>query len=111
MGRHRRLTAALAAVSVAALAACAVSAPEPSAPRVVAEYACPEYGPVTAAFLGSDEVRVVVDGRPRLLPRAVSASGARYTDGATLFWDRGREALVAVPGGARVVCTRTKLSR
>ena len=54
---------------------------------------------------------MTVDGRPRLLPRAVSASGARYTDGTTLFWDRGREALVSVAGGGQVVCTRTKLSR
>ena len=36
------------------------------------------------------------DGRDLRLPHVISGSGARYSDGKTTFWNKGRSALVEV---------------
>jgi membrane-bound inhibitor of C-type lysozyme len=49
---------------------------------------------IRAVFL-RDSVRLTFpDQRTVELPQAISASGARYTDGALTFWNKGREAIV-----------------
>lgn len=53
---------------------------------------------LTAYFL-DDAVRIVFsDGQERILPQSISASGARYTDGVTTFWNKGDEAFVEWQG-------------
>lgn len=48
-----------------------------------------------SAYFDDESVRLVFsDGEEVVLPQAVSASGARYTDGTTLFWNKGDEALL-----------------
>ncbi|MEK9645344.1 MAG: MliC family protein [Alphaproteobacteria bacterium] len=42
-------------------------------------------------FAGDTATIVFADGKRRTLSRAISASGARYTDGSMTFWDRGAE--------------------
>lgn len=45
------------------------------------------------AFFADEAVRLVFsDGQEVWLPQRVSASGARFTDGDTLFWNKGDEA-------------------
>ncbi|MBN2565345.1 MAG: MliC family protein [Candidatus Eisenbacteria bacterium] len=39
-----------------------------------------------------------IDGELRVLPRSVSASGARYSDSTVVFWNKGDEAFVDVDG-------------
>ena len=43
-------------------------------------------------------------GRTWTLPRAVSGSGARYTDGRTLIWDKGGDARLEIEGDAADSC-------
>lgn len=53
---------------------------------------------LTAVF-GDGEVRLLLpDGRDLTLPQAISASGARYTDGSILFWNKGDEARLELDG-------------
>lgn len=47
---------------------------------------------LTVHFADKSVRLVFSDGEEVVLPRAVSASGARYTDGVTLFWNKGDEA-------------------
>jgi putative lipoprotein len=47
------------------------------------------------AIFHRDSVRLTFpDHRTVVLPQAISASGARYTDGTLTFWNKGREAIV-----------------
>lgn len=51
------------------------------------------------AYFTDGAVRLVFsDGQEVVLGQAVSASGARYTDGRTLFWNKGDEALLEWQG-------------
>lgn len=45
------------------------------------------------AKFGKDNVTIMLPGRSVTLPQVVSASGARYSDGSTTFWNKGDEAL------------------
>lgn len=70
------------------------------------------------AFFTDDAVHIVFsDGREAVLEQRVSASGARYTDGETLIWNKGDEARlewlgetynVAIATAANDVWTRAK---
>jgi len=47
------------------------------------------------AVFHRDSVRLTFpDHRTVVLPQAISASGARYSDGALTFWNKGTEAIV-----------------
>jgi membrane-bound inhibitor of C-type lysozyme len=61
-------------------------------------FRCPDGQTVMAQFqLPEDQfVNVRFGGRELRLPHVISGSGARYSDGKTTFWNRGRNALVQV---------------
>jgi membrane-bound inhibitor of C-type lysozyme len=61
-------------------------------------FRCPEGQTVMAQFqLPEDQfVNVRFAGRELRLPHVISGSGARYSDGKTTFWNRGRSVLVEV---------------
>ena len=59
---------------------------------------CPDGETVMAQFqLPEDQfVNVRFAGREMLLPHVISGSGARYSDGKTTFWNKGKSALVEI---------------
>lgn len=61
-------------------------------------FRCPDGQTVMAQFqLPEDQfVNVRFAGRELRLPHVISGSGARYSDGKTTFWNRGRSVLVEV---------------
>jgi membrane-bound inhibitor of C-type lysozyme len=63
---------------------------------------CPDGQTVMARFDPRDEfVDVRFAGNEYRLPHTISGSGARYSDGTTTFWNKGRSALIQ--SGERVV--------
>ncbi len=63
----------------------------PTKPAIVARFDCDTLA-LTATF-HDDRVVIEVPEQPALtLPHAVSASGARYSNGADTFWNKGRDA-------------------
>jgi membrane-bound inhibitor of C-type lysozyme len=66
---------------------------------IEATFACPDGTTMDTVFdNAADTVTVTLPDGTVTLPRAVSASGARYSDGTTTFWNKGDEALVEVNG-------------
>ena len=61
-------------------------------------FRCPDGQTVLAQFqLPEDQfVSVRFAGRDLRLPHVLSGSGARYSDGKTTFWNRGRSVLMEV---------------
>jgi membrane-bound inhibitor of C-type lysozyme len=61
-------------------------------------FRCPDGQTVMAQFqLPEDEfVNVRFAGREMRLPHVISGSGARYSDGKTTFWNRGKSVLMQV---------------
>ena len=83
----------------AAAPAPAPDQPSPAASTINARFTCDELT-VSVAFEPS-RVVLSLPGRTITLPQAVSASGARYSDGATTFWNKGREATFEFDGRSR----------
>jgi len=60
-------------------------------------FRCPDGQVVMAQFQPQDQfVNVRFAGREMRLPHVISGSGARYSDGKTTFWNRGRSVFVEV---------------
>ena len=61
-------------------------------------FRCPDGQTVMAQFLLPEDqfVNVRFAGRELRLPHVISGSGARYSDGKTTFWNKGRNVLVEV---------------
>lgn len=60
-------------------------------------FRCPDGRIVMARFEPQDEfVNMRFEDRELRLPRVISGSGARYSDGKTTFWNKGRSVLVEV---------------
>jgi membrane-bound inhibitor of C-type lysozyme len=61
-------------------------------------FRCPDGQTVMAQFqLPEDQfVNVRFAGRELRLPHVISGSGARYSDGKTTFWNKGRSVLMEV---------------
>ena len=78
----------------------------PGPPRPTVDYACDGGKGVCVAFpRGADFVTVKAGGVEKTLPHAVSASGARYADGAFEYWSKGPEAMLdGFPGGPYSGC-------
>jgi membrane-bound inhibitor of C-type lysozyme len=98
-----------------ALAACqtkpadtAASATQPAASTV--SYACADGTVLTAVTnAGGDSVELkFADGATLTLPRAESASGARYMNAQHEFWNKGEEATYTVGRRAPTLCTIAK---
>ena len=62
-------------------------------------FQCPDGETIEANFDNPDEVVVILPGQEaQTLPIIEAASGARYSDGTTTFWNKGNEALVEMDG-------------
>ncbi|RZM82601.1 MliC family protein [Leptolyngbya iicbica] len=64
-------------------------------------FTCPTGETITAVFAAdsADAVTVTLPEQAEIiLPRVESASGAKYSDGTTTFWEKGGEAMVEVNG-------------
>jgi membrane-bound inhibitor of C-type lysozyme len=62
-------------------------------------YRCDDGRGVTASFVTApNEVLLTTDGQILRLPQGLSGSGARYTDGTVLFWIKGNDAQLEMPG-------------
>jgi membrane-bound inhibitor of C-type lysozyme len=80
------------------LASCAGGKPAP--PKTVS-FLCPNGTVLLATFdADGDRMRLRVNNRDYDLPRLISASGARYGDERTIFWNKGREAMLERQDGA-----------
>ena len=74
------------------LASCAGS--ESVSPKTVSFF-CPSGTVLRATFdTDNDRMWLRVNDRDYDLPRLISASGARYGDERTIFWNKGREAML-----------------
>jgi membrane-bound inhibitor of C-type lysozyme len=101
-----RTGALVAGLASLALVGCNVPETEPEAmdpemepTSTLATFQCPDGEMIEAEFVGADEVVVVLPGQEAMtLPLTESASGARYSDGTTTFWNKGDEAMVEVDG-------------
>jgi putative lipoprotein len=104
-GPSRRYDTGCLALIAMLLAACQ-SSPPAEAPTL--KEATPAKHPVAARFdcdtlaltatFHDDRVVIELPERSLTLPHVVSASGARYSDGPTTFWNKGREAAFEVDG-------------
>ena len=56
--------------------------------------------------VSSSQVELVLLDRTLVLPQVPAASGAKYQQGSTLFWNRGDEARFEVDGRTYPACTR-----
>jgi putative lipoprotein len=92
---------------LSALCGCAsveeMSAPQPQPSPTVQlpitrRFQC-EKTSLVATFHG-DRVDLEFPGRSITLPQAISASGARYTDGVSTFWDKGGQATLELDGAS-----------
>ena len=60
-------------------------------------FRCPDGRTVIARFEPQDDfVNMRFEDRDLRLPHVISGSGARYSDGKTTLWNKGRSALVEV---------------
>jgi membrane-bound inhibitor of C-type lysozyme len=60
-------------------------------------FRCPDGQVVMAQFQPEDQfVNVRFAGRELRLPHVISGSGARYSDGKTTFWNRGKSVLMQI---------------
>jgi putative lipoprotein len=70
-------------------------------------FTCADGRSIEATFDNREPPRVTLNlaGTTIGLPQVVSASGARYSDGQTVFWTKGREALFAIVDGSTLCQT------
>ncbi|MDC7682622.1 MliC family protein [Asticcacaulis sp. BYS171W] len=75
------------------------------------DWTCPDGVKLSATFLNTFDAAVyVTSGDTRIwMPRAVSASGARYEGGGYELWVKGREASFRRPDAPVTTCTITPL--
>ena len=95
-GDYRTLLFAPAASDATATAGATIPAP----PDVInATFVCPDGTNIPVVFNNvADEAEVTLPDGVVTLPRAISGSGARYSDGTTTLWNKGNEVLVEVNG-------------
>ena len=96
------ILALAAALAAAPAAHASKKAAEKSAPWIA--FACTDGLTLEVRFaLGMVQIRTK-DGRALVLPRAISASGARYADDTAEFWNKGRDLMLTLPGEAKRTC-------
>lgn len=83
----RRAFHGIVTPAILALAACGGGEPQP-----VATFDCGDFR-FTVAYAADTAIVTVTDDTFRL-PRAISASGARYSDGVSTFWEHQGAALL-----------------
>ena len=80
---------------------CTGSNEAPEAAGNLATFTCPDGEMIEAVFPAEPNGEVSVslpDQEALLLPSVPAASGAKYSDGTTTFWEQGGEAMVEVDG-------------
>ena len=89
---------ALKLINIAALATLSCSRPGVETEKNWLSFRCPDGQVVLAQFqLPEDQfVNVRFASRELRLPHVISGSGARYSDGKTTFWNKGRSVLMEV---------------
>ena len=99
--RRPRAAAIFPPLLALALVACAG---EGTSPERSSAFLCPDGTVLLATFYPEDDrMRLRVNDRDYDLPRLISASGARYGDEHTIFWNKGREAILERPDGPSYV--------
>lgn len=85
-----------AAVALAAILSCSQANMETEQKWL--SFRCPDGQTVMAQFHPPEDqfVNVRFAGREMRLPHVISGSGARYSDGKTTFWNKGRSVLLEV---------------
>lgn len=68
-------------------------------PTIRIRFTCEDL--TVSAVVEPGQAVLSLPGRALTLPRAISASGARYNEGSTTFWNRGREATFELDGRSR----------
>lgn len=92
-------------IAAALLGMAAACATDPAAGRV--DWACDGNAAFSVRF-ENDRAEVFAGGRTYSLPRAISASGARYADGAVEYWEhQGQANLNGAHGGPYANCRRS----
>jgi membrane-bound inhibitor of C-type lysozyme len=87
--------ASFAAAALAAILSCSQANMETEQKWM--SFRCPDGQTVMAQFQPQDKfVDVRFAGRALRLPHVISGSGARYSDGKTTFWNKGRSVLMEV---------------
>jgi membrane-bound inhibitor of C-type lysozyme len=73
--------------------------PTEAIPKRVA-YVCDRSDELVVTYIDGEPgaARVEHQGKTWQLPRARSASGARYSDGTVTLWNKGRAAMLEAPG-------------
>lgn len=70
-----------------------------TATTIEATFLCPDGTSIDTVFdNAADTVTVTLPDGVVTLPHVVSASGARYSDGTTTFWNKGDEATIEISG-------------
>ncbi|MGD1941817.1 MAG: MliC family protein [Leptolyngbyaceae cyanobacterium] len=96
-----KVTSTLLGLLGLALVGCTGGGEEPEAEGTLATYTCPGGETIEAIFMMEEgrEVAVSLPDQDTLtLPSVEAASGAKYSDGTTTFWEQGGEAMVEVDG-------------
>ncbi|MDU6433095.1 MAG: MliC family protein [Pantoea sp.] len=70
------------------LSGCGLMHKQAEAPQTL-HYRCGTLPLTVTLDNASDQVSFIMDGQPLTLKRAISASGARYSDGKYVFWSKG----------------------
>lgn len=99
--------AACAPAPPAAGATAPASNPASETDRFAWVYQCTDTDRFVLRFSG-DTARIEWDGGRAKLPQAISASGARYTDGEITFWDKGGVARIETPADTFIDCPSTR---
>lgn len=113
----RAVAALLAAVAAGAAGAASAGGPPEAGPGPAIGrtwvHDCPD-GPRFVVEVLPDLVRLYPPGggreAPATLPRAISASGARFAEGDWLYWSKGREAAIGTPAGRWAGCTGREIA-
>jgi membrane-bound inhibitor of C-type lysozyme len=93
----------------ATITACAQRSPPATSPGTepagrIFRWDCGAGTTFTVRYAPGDVAVVSRDGREVVLPRAVSGSGARYTDGTTTFWEHAGRARLETPSATYPDC-------
>lgn len=75
------------------LSGCGLMHKQAEAPQTL-HYRCGTLPLTVTLDNASEQVSFIMDGQPLTLKRAVSASGARYSDGKYVFWSKGDTAFI-----------------
>lgn len=73
-------------------------------PLTTFSYACDDGTTVVANHRAEGDVYLFLPGNSVLLPPVSAASGARFSDGSTIYWSKGREATVERADGSTARC-------